>query len=114
MDGPKDPIARVLAVLALATSLVVLIAVIAGSVGDEGGDTKRRGERVAKQATQRPPKPKAAVKDTYIVRSGDSLSTIADEAGIRLDELTLLNPELDPQALIAGQCVRLRRSGKCG
>jgi LysM repeat protein len=45
------------------------------------------------------------------VRPGDNLASIAQEAGIPLEELQSLNPELDPQGLVSGQRVRLRESG---
>ena len=42
------------------------------------------------------------------MKSGDTLSVIAEETGVPVDELTQLNPVLDPQALIEGQRVKLR------
>ena len=45
------------------------------------------------------------------MKPGDNLAAIAQERGVSLEELRLLNPELDPQGLVAGQRVRLRESG---
>ena len=47
-------------------------------------------------------------KRTYVVRSGDTLSTIAADAGISLPALQKLNPEIDPNAIRPGQRLRLR------
>ena len=40
---------------------------------------------------------------------GDTLTTIADKTGIGVDKLTELNPDLDLQALISGEQVKLRK-----
>ena len=44
----------------------------------------------------------------YIVKEGDTLGSIAEKTGKSVEELQELNPELDPQALVTGQEVRLR------
>ena len=46
------------------------------------------------------------------MKPGDNLAAIAQERGVSLEDLRLLNPELDPQGLVAGQRVRLRESGE--
>lgn len=45
---------------------------------------------------------------TYTVRRGDSLSSIAARYDLDVDVLVELNPQADPQALRAGQRLRLR------
>lgn len=45
---------------------------------------------------------------TYTVRRGDSLSSVAARYGVDVDDLIELNPRADPQALRAGQRLRLR------
>jgi LysM repeat protein len=112
MKGVQNPIARTLAVVALIASLIALIVVIGGATGgDSGGGGAGGGPRHAKSGLPKK-KPSKQPKDTYVVRPGDSLSTIADQSGVSVEQLTLLNPNLDPQALISGQCVVLRQSGK--
>ena len=46
------------------------------------------------------------------MKPGDNLAAIAQETDVPLEELRLLNPELDPQGLVAGQRVRLRENGE--
>jgi hypothetical protein len=46
--------------------------------------------------------------EVYVVKEGDTLASIADKTGISVEELQELNPNLDPQALVTGQRVRLR------
>ena len=49
----------------------------------------------------------------YTLKPGarDTLVSISEATGIELDDLVALNPDIDPQALIAGQRVSLRQSG---
>ena len=112
MNGPQNPIPRLVAVLALVASLIALIVVIGGSTGGNSSGGGRGGGPKHAKGTPAKPKPSKAPKETYIVRPGDSLSTIADRYGVSVEQITLLNPNLDPQALISGQCVVLRQSGK--
>jgi LysM repeat protein len=46
---------------------------------------------------------------SYTVKSGDTLGSIAESAGVAVTELQELNPDLDPQSLTVGQRIRLRR-----
>jgi LysM repeat protein len=45
----------------------------------------------------------------YVVRPGDNLSSISARTGIPLTTLESLNGQADPNALQAGQRIRLRR-----
>jgi LysM repeat protein len=45
----------------------------------------------------------------YIVKAGDTPSSIADATGIELTDILRLNPDLDPQTLSPGERLRLRR-----
>ena len=45
---------------------------------------------------------------SYTVRAGDTLGAIAEDTGVSVDELQRLNPDLDPQALGAGEKLKLR------
>ena len=44
----------------------------------------------------------------YTVKTGDTLAAIAETVGVPVDTLLELNPDLDPQALVSGQKIRLR------
>ncbi len=50
----------------------------------------------------------AHAAERYTVKPGDTPSSIAEEAGIPLERLLELNPDIDPQALSPGQRLRLR------
>ncbi|MEA2347571.1 MAG: LysM domain [Thermoleophilaceae bacterium] len=46
-------------------------------------------------------------KTNYVVKPGDTLEAISAKTGVSVDELTTLNPEIDPQALVAGSKLKL-------
>ncbi|HEX2070110.1 MAG TPA: LysM domain-containing protein [Thermoleophilaceae bacterium] len=102
--------ARILAPAALAVCAVAVLVVIGSSLGGGGssGDGTSVSDRVSEQtagtATDRRPRQPA----TYTIESGDTLGGIAEQTGVPVETLQELNPELDPQALIAGQKIKLR------
>jgi len=51
---------------------------------------------------------KYAHRRSYTVRAGDTLGGIAEKTGVAVTTLEDLNPGLDPQALVAGQKIKLR------
>jgi LysM repeat protein len=51
----------------------------------------------------------AAPVTFYIVKAGDSLSTIAAKTGVPVGQLEALNPNVDPNVLHTGQRLRLRQ-----
>jgi LysM repeat protein len=51
---------------------------------------------------------KYAHRRAYTVRAGDTLGGIAEKTGVAVTTLEDLNPGLDPQALVAGQKIKLR------
>ena len=44
----------------------------------------------------------------YTVKAGDTLGGIAAKTGVSLSRIQELNPDLDPQALVSGQKIKLR------
>jgi LysM repeat protein len=92
-----------LAVIGVALLAAVLLFVIATSLGGSDSDDGkgRKGGGGGAKAE------KSAGK-FYTVEPGDSLTSIADKTGVSVDKLSQLNPDLDPQALISGQRVKLR------
>ncbi len=103
MEKRSSALARIFAVLALAGAVVILIAVIAGSLGDSGDPAKPSRDQSAQKKSR--PKTKAS---TYVVKSGDTLVSIAHRTGVPVVHILALNPEVDPQILIAGETLKLR------
>jgi pectate lyase len=115
MDGDRNTAARILAPAALVAAFLALVIVIAGSAGGDGAgkatqDSAGSGKgRAAKTRTATGPRR----RKTYVVKSGDNLSTIAETTGTPVERLTQLNPDADPQALISGQCIALADPADC-
>jgi LysM repeat protein len=85
-------------IVALVVAVVIVIALlgitIANSVFGGGSDAP-----VAAQRSHAP---------YWIVREGQTYSTIAASTGLSVDQLETFNPHQDPSALVPGQHIRLR------
>jgi|SRR3954454_12588753 len=105
--------ARLVAPLALIACIAAVVAIVMGSgvVGDDSSsstaDTQRipartdTGAKTTRDKKQRLPR-------TYTIKANDTLSGIAAKMGTTVEKLQELNPELDPQGLVAGQKIKLR------
>jgi LysM repeat protein len=106
MEKSSSVLARLLAALALVAAVVAVVAIVSGPTSDEShlghrhrsGQAKHEGEGEQQRT-------KAA---SYTVKSGDTLTAIAHKTGVPVAEILALNPEVDPQILIAGQTLKLR------
>jgi LysM repeat protein len=79
---------------------------LTASSGEAGGGN---GGAQAKQPPALSNRGQAAVSSgVWIVRSGDTLTSISDETRIPITTLVQLNPGLDPQTLTEGQRIALR------
>ena len=118
MDGRRRSPARLLAPIALIAFVLALFVVIASSgTDDSGGDSDNGSQQQQQQGTTltTPGETTASgeseprVDQTfYTVKTGDTLGGIAETVGVPITRLQELNPDLDPQALVAGQKIRLR------
>jgi len=104
MEKRTSAFARIFAVVALAAAVVIVIVAISNSLGDS--DSSRDGRKGGNQAAERT-RPRTQAK-TYVVQSGDTLVSIAHRTGVPVAEILALNPEVDPQILIAGETLKLR------
>ena len=110
-DRNDQSSARVLAPAALAVCLIAFFGVILMSGGNEDDD--RADEREERTSTAKRPASKKAPPGqpnapTYTVKTGDTLAGIADKTKVPVERIQELNPELDPQALVSGQKIKLR------
>lgn len=108
MEKRTSATARILASLALIGAVVAIIVVVGGSSGSDpapggGGEGQAQGGNTAQQES----KPKTKAK-TYVVKTGDNLTVISEKTGVSVAELQALNPEVDPQVLVAGETLKLR------
>ena len=101
--------ARLLAPLALvACGLAVLVLLAASMAGDDSPDGGSAPTTANQPASDTTTTPTTEQRASYTVQPGDTLGAISEETGVPIETIELLNPELDPQALIAGQKIKLR------
>jgi LysM repeat protein len=118
---------RVSVVRGLLTGCIIAV-LFAAACG--GGDGKSGGKVVARNPTDPRRVPTATVPaqlptpipaletgqsqrtslpETYLVRAGDTLGSIARDLGVAADELTRANPGINPNSLRIGQELRIPR-----
>lgn len=109
----RPTFARLLAPVALIAFTVAVLAIVAGSgvVGDDSSP-EQTGATGVTATTERTTKTTAQKKKrtpaTYTIKANDTLSAIAIKNGTTVERLLELNPQLDPQSLVAGQQIKLR------
>jgi LysM repeat protein len=121
MPTTKRTPARVLAPLAIvAFGLALLLIVASAGGGDdepsngsasqqEQRDLELAKDKRRRQKTEQREEGQGKLADeVYVVKTGDTLGSIAEKTGIPVEKLQELNPELDPQALVSGQKIKLR------
>jgi len=105
MEKRTSAFARIFAALALAAAVVVTVVAISGALSENSSNSGNHQTSHKVKKERKKPRTKAA---TYEVQSGDTLISIAHKTGIPVAELEALNPEIDPQILIAGETLKLR------
>jgi LysM repeat protein len=106
MNKRSSATARIVAVATLVGALILVIVVIGGALGGDSGDSDGNGHRG--QAAHHARQQTKDVPATYTVKSGDTLISIAHDNGVTVPRIEALNPEVDPQILIAGETLKLR------
>lgn len=96
--------ARVAAVTALVVAFVIAIVAIGGALGGGSNGSDHKPGKASHRASQ----PKRNVPAVYEVKSGDTLISIAHHNGVTVHRIEALNPEVDPQILIAGEKLKLK------
>jgi LysM repeat protein len=104
MEKRTSATARLFAAIALVVAVIVF-AVAIGSALNSGSSNS--GHR-SKHHPHREAKRRRTKAKTYTVETGDTLTAIAHKTGVPVAEILALNPEVDPQILIAGQTLKLR------
>jgi LysM repeat protein len=103
MEKRSSAAARIAAALALVVAVLVVVLVATSAMNSDSSSPKHHDKQQAQKQTKHRTKAK-----TYTVESGDTLTAIAHKTGVPVAELLALNPEVDPQILIAGQTLQLR------
>ena len=105
MKKKRSWLARFLALVALIVAIVAIVVVAKNThLNSESGKKSHQA-----QTHKQPQKKPRTTKKTYTVQSGDTLTSISQATGIPVAELQALNPEVDPQILIAGETLKLQK-----
>lgn len=112
---------RLIAPIALVAFAIVFVVVVSSSVGGSDASTEgpaaNGGATTTTTTTSQSSDTESASsdeeksdssKEAYVVKPGDNFVRIAEKTGIEVETLQQLNPDLDPQALVSGQRVKLR------
>jgi LysM repeat protein len=94
--------ARLFAAIALIVAVLAVIVVVSGSDVSSSGSAHK-----SHRAKQEVSHPRTTAK-VYVIKTGDTLTAIAHETGVPVSQLRVLNPEVDPQILVAGEKLKLR------
>ncbi|MDX6625089.1 MAG: LysM domain [Solirubrobacterales bacterium] len=97
--------ARILAALALAGAVIAVVILVPAALKD---NSSKGSKNSANHAAKHEPTHKRTKAKTYEVQTGDTLISIAHQTGVPVAEILALNPEVDPQILIAGETLKLR------
>lgn len=97
--------ARLFAALALVAAVLAVVILISTGLKDE--KSGKKGRHPGNTTTQETEQPRTKAK-TYTVQTGDTLIAIAHKTGVSVAEIQALNPEVDPQILLAGETLKLR------
>jgi LysM repeat protein len=104
MKKKRSWIARFLALVALIAAVIAIVVVSNTNLHSNSDRKGKHGQTHKEQ--QKKPRTKAK---KYVVQSGDTLTSIAHKTGIPVAEIQALNPEVDPQILIAGETLKLQK-----
>lgn len=106
MNQRFSALARAIAAIALVCGFLVVVAVVATSLGDGDGNGSDRGSSPAGQLTTGGGN--GGTPKSYVVQNGDTLTSIAHKTGVSVARIQSLNPGVDPQILISGEKLKLR------
>jgi LysM repeat protein len=104
MNKRTSAFARIFAALALVAAVLAVVLLVSAGLNDDPDAKKgsRSGQTTTEETQQR------TKAKTYVVKTGDTLISIAHRTGVPLAEIQVLNPEVDPQILRAGETLKLR------
>jgi LysM repeat protein len=105
MNKRTSASARVFAVTALVIAFVAAIVAISVALSGSDSNGSGSGRHGGKQAHKTHRK---HVPASYEIESGDTLISIAHRTGVPVRTIEQLNPEVDPQILVAGEQLKLR------
>ena len=114
-QGNPGRILAPIAIVAFGLALLLIVTSAGGGDGNpsESASSKQEQKDLGVQQGEKRRQQKARsesklAKGVYVVKTGDTLGSIAETTGVPVEKLQELNPQLDPQALVSGQKIKLR------
>ena len=112
-SGPNLRLLAPVAVGIFAAAFIVILLTSGALFGAGGGESAsssrssadRQDERAERRRARRQ---RSSGSGSYKIEAGDTLGSIASDNDVTVERIQELNPQLDPQALTAGQRIRLR------
>jgi LysM repeat protein len=111
----RSPLRFLAPVAILAFGVALLVIVSSSNGGGNGKSPSASAQEKTRDLGTAAKKPRTSrtangqlPKRTYVVKNGDTLASISERVGIPVAKLMELNPAIDPQALSAGQRIKLR------
>ena len=111
MKRKNSLIARILALAALIGAGLAVYTVVTSETGDDEPAAERKaggGNAGGQSGGQSGGADRQPARKVYVVQEGDTLTVIARQNGVSVARIERLNPDVDPQALIPGQKLKLR------
>jgi LysM repeat protein len=107
---------RMLAPASLALFSVILLVILVSSLGGDSSSTTPAKSRTVERSSSASHRgtstttatPAQGERRFYVVKPGDTLSKISVATGVSVEQLQVLNPAIDPHALVNGERIRLR------
>jgi len=90
----------------LAGAIVAIIIVASNTHLNSNSDNKSGQKNQPHKDSRRSRAPR---RRSTSCRAGDTLTSIAHKTGLTVAEIQALNPEVDPQILIAGETLKLQK-----
>ena len=107
--------ARVAASAAFLAAAVVAVLLVRSALSNDSpsqpaapGTTTQSVGTTTGAAVTLPQATTAVEPEFYVIESGDTLETVAEEQGTTVERLLILNPDVDPVALTIGQRIRVK------
>ena len=98
---------RWLAPFVLLGAVALVAWVVTSTLSDPSSKSPTVEASPAGSATHDATPPTSSSSTTYTVKNGDLLTSVSEKTGVSLDRLYELNPDIDANALRAGQKIRL-------
>ena len=79
----------------------MIVSAISTRLARSGGSAESRAQHAKHREQEHVPA-------TYVIQEEDTLTAIAHATGVSVAKIERLNPEIDPQILIAGEKLKLK------